>query len=227
MNKSYLLASVAAAAVFASSGQAQARDFYVSVLGGANWWPDQTRVTTAFGSTTAFHFNADTGFVLGGAVGVHLDNWLHGLRAELEASYRRNKLNGNWTSTSGSTGAITGHVSTFALMANVWYDIDCGSKFKPYVGGGAGWARSHFDAVRFTASGSSTSGRTAFDVNGFAWQLGAGVNYEVMPGVDLGLGYRFMVDPRLHLGGEGIGEQSITLDNHSHSVALSLTIDIN
>lgn len=223
MNKNYLLASVAAAAVFASSGQAQARDFYVSVLGGANWWVDQTRAT----NNSTFHFDADTGFVLGGAFGVHLDNWLHGLRAELEASYRRNHINGHWTSTDGGdTGPINGHVSTFAVMANVWYDIDCGSKFKPYIGGGAGWARSHFDAVAFTTRG-DTTGTTSLDASGFAWQLGVGVNYEIMRGVDLGLGYRFMVDPRLHLGGEGISEQSITLDNQSHSVAISLTIDID
>ncbi len=226
MNKSYLLASVAAA-VLASSGQAQARDFYVSVLGGGNWWQSQSR-TVVNDTSTVFHFDTETGFILGGAVGVHLDNWLHGLRAELEASYRRNRLNGNWTSTdNGNTGAMTGHVSTFAMMANVWYDIDCGSKYKPYIGGGAGWARTRFDAVVFTTDGTRTRGTTAFDASGFAWQLGAGVNYEVMPGVDLGLGYRFTVDPKLHLGGEGFADRNFTIDNQSHSVAVSLTIDID
>ena len=225
MNKRILLAS-AAMAILASSGQAQARDFYVSVLGGANWWPSQTRVTT-FGTSTTFHFNADTGFVVGGAVGVHLDKWLNGLRAEVEASYRRNRLNGHWVSSNSDSGALVGHVSTFSLLANVWYDIDCGSKFKPYVGGGAGWARTRFEAVRITSNGTDTSGTTSFDASGFAWQLGAGVNYEVMPGVDLGLGYRFTVDPKLHLGGEGISTESFTLDNQSHSVMVNLTIDID
>jgi OOP family OmpA-OmpF porin len=225
MNKRYLLAT-AAAAVLASSGQAQARDLYVSVLGGGNWWQSQSRVTTD--DSTVFHFDADTGFVLGGAVGVHVDRWVQGLRLELEASYRRNKLAGHWSSSDTEVGALTGHVSTFALMANVWYDIDCGSRFKPYVGGGAGWARSHFDAVRFTSSGNRTSGTTSVEASGFAWQLGAGVNYEVMPGVDLGLGYRFVVDPKLHLGGEGSPfDTRFSLDNQSHSVELSLTIDID
>jgi OOP family OmpA-OmpF porin len=232
MNKRYLLAT-AAIAVLASAGQAQAKDFYISVLGGANWWEDQTQVSGD--NTTVIHFDADTGFIVAGAVGLHLDNWLHGLRVEAEASYRRNEIDGPWATSDTETGTVIGHVSTFAVMANVWYDIDIGSRFKPYIGGGAGWARSHFDGAILTSSGATRSGEgtTAFDQAGFAYQLGAGFNYEIMPGVDLGLGYRFSVEPRLHFkeggefGGEGFGGEGYTLDNHNHSVALTLMIDID
>lgn len=232
MNKRYLLAT-AAIAVLASAGQAQAKDLYVSVLGGANWWQDQTQASGE--SSTVIHFDADTGFVLGGAVGLHLDNWLHGLRAEIEASYRRNDINGHWATSESDTGTVRGHVSTFAVMANVWYDIDIGSKFKPYIGGGVGWARSHFDGAILTSSGATRSGEgtTSFDAAGFAYQLGAGFNYEIMHGVDLGIGYRFTVDPRLRFkdggefGGEGFGGEGYTLDNHNHSVALTLSVDID
>lgn len=232
MNKRYLLAS-AAIAVLVSTGQAQAKDFYISVLGGANWWEDQTQRSGSY--NTVIHFDADTGFILSGALGVHLDNWLHGLRGEVEASYRRNKLGGHWVTSSYSTGTVDGHVSTFAVMANVWYDIDIGSKVRPYIGGGAGWARSHVDAAIVTSSGFTRSsvGTTAFDAAGFAYQLGAGFNYEIQPGVDLGLAYRFSVDPRLHFkdggefGGEGFGGEGYTLSNHNHSVALTLKVDID
>jgi opacity protein-like surface antigen len=233
MHKRYLLAS-AAIAILASAGQAQARDLYISVLGGANWWEDQSQAGGE--SNTVISFETNTGFVLGGAVGLHLDNWLRGLRTEVEASYRRNNFDGHWVNTETSSGAVDGSVSTFALMANVWYDIDLGSRLKPYLGGGAGWSRSHVDVVILTSSGATRSGEgtDAFDVSGFSWQLGAGVNYEVMPGVDVGLGYRFRVDPRLtfkeggEFGGEGFGgEDPFREDNHSHTVAVNLTIDIN
>ena len=232
MSKRYLLAS-AAVATLAATGQAQARDFYVSVLGGGNWWQDQSHAGGGE-SGTVLHFDADQGFMIGGAVGVHLDNWLRGLRTELEASYRRNRMNGQWSTSEGDTGAIIGHVSTFALMANVWYDIDIGTKFKPYVGGGAGWARSHIDVALFTSDGAGRPNPSSeFDVSGFAWQIGAGINYPVMPGVDLGLGYRYSVEPGLSLknggefGGEGFGgENPFKIENQNHSVALTLTIDI-
>ena len=232
MHKRYLLAS-AAIAVLASGGQAQARDLYVTVLGGANWWADQTQASG--GEGTVINFDTDTGFILGGAVGLHLDNWLRGLRTELEASYRRNDFDGHWITSGSSTGSVIGQVSTFAVMANVWYDIDIGSKVKPYIGGGAGWGRSHVDAAILTSSGATRSGNgtTAFDASGFVWQLGAGVNYEIMPGVDVGVGYRYSVEPRLRFkdggefGGEGFGGEGYTLDNKNHSVAVNLTIDIN
>jgi len=232
MNKRLLLAS-AATVILASAGQANAGDFYVSVLGGANWWQDQSQVSGP--NTTVINFDADTGFFIGGAIGLHLDRWLHGLRAEVEASYRRNDINGNWHTSDTETGTVDGHISTFSVMANVWYDIDLGSKVRPYIGGGVGWARSHFDGAILTSSGATRSGEgtTAFDQAGFAYQLGVGFNYEVMPGVDLGVGYRYTVDPRLHFkeggefGGEGFGGEGYTLDNRSHTVALTLTVDID
>jgi OOP family OmpA-OmpF porin len=231
MNKRYLLAT-AAVTVLASVGQAQAGELYITVLGGANWWEDQSQSTRP---STVIHFDADTGFVLGGAFGLHLDRWLHGLRAELEASYRRNEINGHWFSSETETGPVRGHVSTFAIMANVWYDIDIGSKVKPYIGGGVGWARSHFGGAILTSSGGTRSGEgtTAFDAAGFAYQLGVGFTYEIMRGVDLGLGYRYEVDPRLtfkdggEFGGESFGGENYTLDNRNHSVALTLTIDVD
>ena len=117
-------------------------------------------------------------------------------------------------------------------MANVWYDIDMGWKAKPYVGGGVGWGRSHLDGVAAVTTSSDCcdlDGPYSFERNesGFSWQLGAGFNYEVAPGVDLGLGYRFFRGPGfdpVFIGKNGI---PVKFDNDNHAVSASLTIAIN
>ena len=239
-NKRILLASSALAAL-ASVSQAHAGDFYVSVFGGANWmsgdksgFQSGPASTFTFG-TTGYRLDSETGFAIGGAVGVHLDQWLHGLRAELEASYRRNKLKGDWFVTTFSTiqgGVINGHDSKFALMANVWYDINVGQKWKPYIGGGAGWARRTVDGafeVTHTAFDSSFYGH-GFNVteSGFAWQLGAGVNYEIQDGVHLGLGYRYFRGPNIS-NDVFVGKHDLPVNfqQDNHTVQLELTIDTN
>src|SRR5262249_40377578 len=136
--------------------------------------------------TTGYQLNSDTGYVIGGAVGMHFDQLLPGLRGEGEASYRRNKLNGTRCVTTFSTtqgGVIHAHDSTFALMANVWYDIHLSPRWATYIGGGAGWARREVEGVfgtTFTGIGFGPLYGGSFDVHesGFAWQLGAGVNYQ-------------------------------------------------
>jgi opacity protein-like surface antigen len=233
MHKRHLLASTALA-ILASSATAQAGDIYLSVMGGADWF-DEDQFARTGGTTVNFDYTGD-GFVLGGAIGTHLDNWVHGLRVELEASYRRTHFDGQWVSTGLSTGGIDGHVSNFALMVNAWYDIDIGQKFVPYVGGGAGWSRQHVEVALLTSAGSLRSeGTDQFENSGFVWQLGAGMNYEVAPGVDVGIGYRYSVNPRIgqfkdggEFGGEGFGgEGTYTRDSADHTVAVNLTIDID
>jgi opacity protein-like surface antigen len=235
--KRVLLATTALASL-AGATQAQAGDLYLSVFGGANFLADSGGVAVidelgCCGSDSAnISSDADTGFVIGGVIGKRLDNWAKNLRVELEASYRRNDLGGNWiTTTSFSTGGvIDGNMSTFAIMANAWYDIDVGSKFRPYVGGGIGWGRMDGEIAlitTFTSEGPSSGLRTTDTQSdsGFVWQLGLGVNYEVMPDVDVGLDYRYFRGPNfrdLFFGGKSTG-----LDNESHGVSARLTIGIN
>jgi OOP family OmpA-OmpF porin len=167
--------------------------------------------------------------VLGGTVGTTLDRWAQGLRVEMEVSYRRNDLGGNWvTSDSGDdTGTLDGNLSTFAILANAWYEFDIGSKMRPYVGGGVGWGRMHADMVALTSDARiSNTDTTDDDVteSGFAWQLGLGGRYEVSPGVDVGIGYRYFRGPDFHdfWGGDYVG----SLENENHAVQVELKIDI-
>jgi opacity protein-like surface antigen len=253
-SKAILLASVAGATLLVAQ-PAFAEGFYFSTSGGANFVndPHDATFTTRVGTYDA-HFNFDTGFVLTTAIGLELDRWLHGLKAELEASYRRNKIDGRWEFTSSgspfvindaalSSGDVTGHASTFALMANTWYEFDIGSRFKPYFGGGIGWAHTQFDGALgenrlITALDVNPFGGFSVSNSGFAYQLGAGITSQIMPGVSLGLGYRYFDGPDtdIFFSGKLIGSgvsaaasnsNELKFNNVNHSVALSLTVDID
>lgn len=227
MQMKRVLLATSALAMLAGAGQAHAGDMYISMFGGANFLQDQTVASTTPGSTT-ITTDPDTGFVLGATAGWHITNWL---RAELEASYRRHDVGGNWfaTGASPSTGPIDANASTFAVMANVWYDVDLGSKVKPYIGGGAGWAHSKFEAALLTSAGTSVYSTMHGSNDGFAWQLGVGFNYEAAPGVDVGLGYRYFRGPDFEPVGGVFGPLTILpqLENENHSAIVNLSIDIN
>lgn len=247
---SMLMASTAAL-VLVAAAPAHANGFYFSTFGGGNFLESQDRVFTGEVSTLRAHFDPDAGFLLGSAVGLGLDNWLAGLKVEIEASYRRNSLGGHWIDNgllvgldqldaqAVTSGDISGFASTFALMTNAWYEFSIGTRFKPYVGGGVGWARSKIDGVFersnlvngqvFAAAINPFSG-FVLENSGFAFQLGAGVTTEVMPGVSLGLGYRYFDGPNSEFTFGGLISSlndGVKFDNVNQSVALSLTIDIN
>ena len=236
-----LLMGAASIAVIGGASQAQAGPFYVSVFGGANFLSNQSAATSykKFGSTFTGmgSEHSNTGFVLGGAVGVHLDKWVDGLRGELEASYRRNRINGNWSTSHhsggegrrGAEGTLSGDRSTFAVMANVWYDIHLGSKFTPYIGGGAGWARSRISFVAVTTTFNDSSSSFAVERSGFAYQLGAGLKYEIMPDTSIGIGYRYFRGPDANIFFQGKNGTTIPTKfrDENQSVDVSLSIDID
>lgn len=245
-NKAIFLATTAIA-LLGGAGTAQAEDLYISVFGGANWQPGssgaQSFVSESASTTTLFDEDADTGFVLGAAIGTSLDNWVQGLRTEIEVSFRRNDRSGSWYTNvdiirgpdGSATGELNGNVSNFAIMANVWYDVNMGWKAVPYVGAGAGWARSHLELLAVPTSthgdacctGTGAWASTDQRNNGFAWQVGAGVNYPVSDGVKVGVGYRYFNGPSFDPLFIGKNRLPVSVDNDNHSVAASLTISIN
>jgi opacity protein-like surface antigen len=242
--KRVLLAS-SALAMLAGASQAQADGLYISVLGGANFTEDSSASLFATDGPTdstqnSWATDADTGFLIGGAVGTHLDKWAKGLKVELEASYRRNDVGGIWVVSDFDTGVldftsngtIDANLSTFAVMANVWYEHDMGWKVRPYVGGGVGWARTNFNGALLTSTGADTEDTWDRENDGFAWQLGIGFNYQAAPGVDVGLGYRYFSGPdinqpyTINLGFSDAATFG-RVENDNHSVMVNLSIDVN
>lgn len=228
--KRVLLAS-SALALFAGAQEAQAGDLYLSVFGGANFLKDSSGFVSSGAPFTTLAINADsdTGFVLGGAIGARLENWAKGLSAELEVSYRRHDIGGTGSFGSYFTGTGSGvldmNQSTFAIMANAQYEFNVGSKARPYIMAGVGWARSKVDGA---IVGTETQATFTDEHNGFAWQLGAGFNYEVQPGVDLGVGYRYLEGPDNDIFFNGkIATLSQKIENKNHSVMVNLKINID
>ena len=67
------------------------------------------------------------------------------------------------------------------LLANVYYDVETGMGFRPYAGIGVGAVQLSLDAISYVLSGWT-----------LAYQGLAGVGVEVVEGVDIRLGYRFV-----------------------------------
>ena len=152
--------------------------------------------------------SSDNGFALSGAVGYDFgNNW----RLEGELAYRDNDLDQTDVISPGAfidllpEGApqslllgkadADGDVSAITLMCNLYYDFDLGAGWTPYVGAGLG--------VAFISAESRPPafGRQVVndDDTVFAYQLGAGIAYEVSPDLTVSLDYRYLAteDPSL------------------------------
>lgn len=221
-----LLASTAVAAFALAAPASAAATWYASLTGGANWLNDNDFVVLSPAPTDTFAISADsdTGWVIAGAVGLNLNQWMQGLRLEAEVSYRTNEVDGDWVTNNNvdapDSGPLNYDHSAVAVMANVWWDFDVGG-FRPYVGGGIGWAD-------VEAEGSYVNGDVvpfSFSDDGFAWQLGAGVNFQVSPSVLLGVGYRYFEAPDVTILPPDIvnNQASGDLEYQSHAAVVTLT----
>lgn len=224
-----LLASTTLAALaIAAPAQAAGSGWYVNISGGATWLTDDDGFVAVNGNDTlTFLPDSDTGFIVSGAIGYSLTNVMQGLRVEVEAAYRQNQVDGAWVSdTNNATlgGADSGLLdydhSTFSVMANAWYDFDVGG-VSPYVGGGIGWADTDLDGAYIGGSIPAIS----LSDDGFAWQLGAGVNFGISPNMKLGVGYRYFEGPEVTvLAPFSTNTASSDVESQNHSALVSLTI---
>lgn len=134
------------------------------------------------------------GYAIIGAVG----SGFGPVRAEVEASYRRNDVGG--ARGFGLTLPGSGHASALSAMVNAYFDpaLDLGP-ITPYVGGGVGIARfraSDVAGVGLPFGGPVTSfGPVSGSRTGFAWQLMAGVGIALSETSALTVGYRYFATP--------------------------------
>lgn len=183
---------------------------YVSVFAGASWLRD---VDTDYNGT-GYSVSTDTGYILGATIGMHVWN---SLRAEIEVSH--SSWDGNdYSTTGGATGTVDGDISATYLLGNLWWDFDTGTSFSPYIGGGAGVA---------WADGDTTFGGNTFGYGdgeaGFAFQLGAGVRFNMTENLGLDVGYRYKSIQNIDFDdsdGGGVYEKG---DLNSHNLQVGLT----
>jgi opacity protein-like surface antigen len=222
LGKREWLAAAVIATVQMSNAAAADSGWYVGGQAGASFLEDAENS----GSGSDITSTTKNGYSLAGGAGFRFGN---GLRADAELGYRRHGFDSlqiradgglgaafGVGSLNGSTLKATGHLSALSLLGNLWYDLDLGSVVKPYVGGGLG-------AARISATNIAVAGVTI--VNGsdtvLAFQLGAGVGYEIIPAATLSLDYRYFrtADPTfkdLVLG------TSFRSEYHAHDIRLGV-----
>lgn len=132
--------------------------------------------------------DTDTGFGINGAVGYRFDN----ARVEFEVGYNSNSV--DRVTFNDVSVTADGSIDNWKFLLNGYYDFPTGSRFSPYVGGGAGIAILSADDVSATVP---TLGEVSIDDSNasFLFQFKAGVGYDVTETLNAFLGYRLMGIP--------------------------------
>lgn len=128
-------------------------------------------------------------------------------RTELEAAFRSNTTD-ELRQPGGPTLSVDGTVASAAIMANVFVDFPLTRTVRPYLGGGAGFARVAIDGDDFEDDSDGV----------FAHQAAAGLSVRLTPLISLFGGYRYFAtsDPTL-LGDE--------VEYTTHNVEAGLRFD--
>ncbi|WP_426957141.1 OmpA family protein [Muricoccus radiodurans] len=209
---------------------------YIAGAGGANWLMDSDATSSSAAVRANFgngSIEFETGWVALGSLGWGFGN---GLRLEVEGSYRRNSVDG----ASGFGGLVrplrtTGHVSNWAVMANVLYDfVIPGSPVMPYLGGGVGYAQTNYQGVRVQGFNGPRLDLVGSEGN-FAYQGIAGLAFNIaaVPGLAVTAEYRFFgtLDPSIrsnYVPAAGVVARTNTeVENFNHSVLVGLRYAFN
>lgn len=218
MRKPILAAVLGVAVAFPVSASAQEPGFYVGLGGGLNLLSDSD--FDILGSVNVDN-DYDPGFVISGTAGYDFGNvWKYGgLRGEAELSYRENDIDThNVAALGGDQPGSTGEASTMAIMLNALHDFETGTRFRPYLGGGVGFAWNDLDNYGIRAVPNVLDD----DDSGFAWQLIAGVGYDLTDNVVIAADYRYFSTNADVTSSAATGSQSNDVDLDSHSVMLSV-----
>lgn len=152
---------------------------YISSSGGLAMMPDTTDTEQDINGDTEADWDMEPGFGLSSAIGYDFGDF----RADAEFSFLSAKFDHDATEAADADDSFT----IIAVTANAWYDQETGTPFSPYIGAGVGIAN-------LTANIPDDDDEVNFDGNawGLAYQIGAGVGYEITEGLSLTAGYQFI-----------------------------------
>jgi opacity protein-like surface antigen len=175
-------------AVFSITGpQSRADGLYLSLHGGASF-PENTSSISDPGLPfqDSIVTDADTGYRLGAALGFAFNRYFS---AEAEFSYDTNDIKSLSSGVLLPIGplAASGTARFYSGMANAYLSLPAGA-WRPYLGAGIGEARVKADDIGFVAIPQI---RTTDSDTAFAWQLMAGLGYQISPNLELGARYRY------------------------------------
>lgn len=163
---------------FAAGSQAQGQDpklWYVAGGLGATWYDDLT-----ISGAGAGKLSMDTGYTGNVSIGRYLDD-IRVLRLEVEGVFSRANIN------NFGGAKADGSLDNTSLMVNFLYDIQTGTPWVPFLGGGIGYSRVGMNNL------SAVGGPTLVDSsdNVFAYQFKGGVAYQFDPALAVTVAYRY------------------------------------
>lgn len=181
-----ILVSLFLLAVLAMPGMAKAEGMYLAPK--FLMTIQETGTVERSGALAGSGADAYSQFTLGGALAAGYDFWpmyMVPLRVELEFAMRGNSE----TSWDGNLGSIEGTWNHSTLFANLYFDIHNDTAFTPWIGAGLGmsFAYAGYDVKRGGDSFSMDERST-----NFAWNVGAGVAYNVNENFAIDAGYRYV-----------------------------------
>jgi opacity protein-like surface antigen len=108
-------------------------------------------------------------------------------RAELEYA-ARGDVRASWDRGSVANSGLKALFNVQTIQANLYWDIDTGTAFTPFLGGGMCMSFIYADYTHDTPAGR----RSISDYNtSFAWNVGGGVAYDINEMLTVDLAYRF------------------------------------
>lgn len=214
MKRIALLAAAALLWVAPASAQ-----IYIEGNVGASFVSDSDFDGNIAGTPFSGKSEFDNTWVVGGALGYR---FTRNIRAEFNLSYRNADID---SATFDGVGTVegAGDVSALTGMVNVYYDFATGSKFRPYIGAGLGFARIELDSDANAAMVSNDSDTV------FAWNLMAGIAYAVSDNAEITLGYRYLgsqdvsLDVSVPALGGATGSMDAEFDTHEVLIGLRYT----
>ena len=220
-----LLVALASITLLASVASAAGAPYYpmhpyFSVHVGGTWLQD---ADVDFDDPALFddEIEFDSGYNVGAAFGYD-----YGLaRLEIELAHRQNDVDRIQVDLLDFKG--DGDFTATSLMLNGYWDLETGSPVVPYLGGGIGFANVSAKNVKFTEEGIRVR-YVDDDDTVFAYQLAAGIAFELNPALTLDLGYRFFGTSKVELKADPLlvdppfGDFETEYDSHNVSLGLRM-----
>jgi len=184
--------------------------FYVSLLGGAAFFPDG-KVDVANNPSGAADFDLETGYTVGARLGYDFGR----MRVEGELTHTEADISKLDTDT-GPVSVGSQFISD-SLMVNVLWDFDV-APFVVSVGGGIGASKVTYDQM---ANGGFIAVAKSEETL-FTGQLIFGASYEVNESTSVGINYRYQMisdlDDNGYVDTAGLGPSDINFDDVEISV---------
>jgi len=116
------------------------------------------------------------------------------LRTDVTVTYRSD-YPGSATDTTilpGTTLTAKSDIKSLVGMVNAYYDFPVPGPVTPYVGGGIGAARNDLGTTTISAGGTQIAAVGGSTKTQFAWQVGAGVAFSVLPTIAIDINYHYL-----------------------------------